>query len=377
MTRHAIVHDYLTQRGGAERVVLAMAAAFPEAAVHTSLYEPDATYPAFASLDVRPSSLNRVAPLRRDHRLALPVLAPTFSAMHVDADVVLCSSSGWAHGARTTGRKVVYCHTPARWLYQPGPYLAGLPSAAGVALRALGPMLRAWDARAAASADRYLVNSFAVARRVKELYRIDAEVVPPPVAFDPGGPSTAIDGIDDGFVLCVSRLMSYKNVTAVTRAFADLAEQRLVIVGTGPLAAELAADLPRNVTLLGQVDDARLRWLYRACAGIVAASYEDFGLTPVEAASFGKPAAVLRWGGFLDTTVEGETGVFFDQPTPLGIVAALRTMARTDWSPARLVAHAERFSSERFVARLSAILDAEAPTSRPTPRPSLAADRAA
>src|SRR5581483_232758 len=103
-------------RGGAERVVLSLAHAFPGAPLYTSLYEPAGTFPAFADLDVRTMRLNRLAMLRRDHRLALPLLAPAFSQLRVEADVTVCSSSGWAHGARTSGRKVVYCHTPARWL---------------------------------------------------------------------------------------------------------------------------------------------------------------------------------------------------------------------------------------------------------------------
>src|SRR4051812_17705186 len=124
-TSVAIVHDYLTQRGGAERVVLAMNRAFPDAPIYTSLYDPDGTYPEFATIDVRTAPLNRVPALCRYHRGAFPVLAPTFSAMNIDADVVVCSSSGWAHGVRTAGYKIVYCHAPARWLYQTDRYLAG------------------------------------------------------------------------------------------------------------------------------------------------------------------------------------------------------------------------------------------------------------
>ena len=115
----AIAHDYLTQRGGAERVVLAMLRAFPGATVHTLLYDPEGTFPEFREAHVVTSPLNRLGPLRRDHRLALPLLAPSFSRLEIAADVVVCSSSGWSHGARVEGRKVVYCHTPARWLYQP------------------------------------------------------------------------------------------------------------------------------------------------------------------------------------------------------------------------------------------------------------------
>jgi glycosyltransferase involved in cell wall biosynthesis len=351
VTEVAIVHDYLTQRGGAERVVLALAAAYPAAPIHTSLYEPADTFPEFARADVRPSPLDRVGPFRRRHRLALPVLAPVFSAMRVEADVTLCSSSGWAHGARTSGRKVVYCYTPARWLYQAGPYLAGLPRSAAQALAVLGPALRVWDRRAAASADRYLVISSVVRQRVADAYGIDAEVLAPPVTFGPDGPSRTPDTAP-GFFLCVSRLLSYKNVAAVVEAFASLPDERLVLVGGGPLAAELSTLAPANVTLVGEVDDALLRGLYAASDGLVAASYEDFGLTPVEAASFAKPSAVLRWGGFLDTTVPGQTGVFFDEPTPSAIAGAVRGV--------RLQAHAERYSTARFTDRLRAVMAEEA-----------------
>src|SRR5437588_3963985 len=117
--RIALVHDYLTQRGGAERVVLAMTRAFPGAPLYTSLYDPAGTFPEFANVDVRRLSLDSVPLLRRHHRLALGVLAPAFSRLRVHADVAVCSSSGWAHGAHVTGRKIVYCHAPARWLYQP------------------------------------------------------------------------------------------------------------------------------------------------------------------------------------------------------------------------------------------------------------------
>src|SRR5262245_14220568 len=179
----ALVHDYLTQRGGAERVVLAMLAAFPEAPLYTSLYEPEATYPGFAEADIRPLRINRMGLLRRNHRLAFPVLAPAFSSLHIDADVVLCSTSGWAHGAQTEGRKVVYCYAPARWLYQPNRYLGNGDGSwiARAALATLGPPLRQWDRRAASTADRYVTTSSAVRDQIRAAYGIDAEIVPPPL----------------------------------------------------------------------------------------------------------------------------------------------------------------------------------------------------
>jgi glycosyltransferase involved in cell wall biosynthesis len=355
----AFVHDYLTQRGGAERVVLSMAAAFPGAPIHTSLYDPAATFPRFAALDVRPLPLNRVGVLRAHHRLALPLLAPAFSHLSVDAKVTVCSSSGWAHGARATGRKVVYCYTPARWLYQPARYLGGRSRWSAAALSAMAPALKRWDRRAAASAHRYLVVSRAVRARVAELYGIEADILHPPLDLDTQGSAEPLAGIEPGFLLCVSRLLPYKNVEAVVAAFHHLPERRLVVVGTGPLAASIGAGAPPNVSMAGQVTDAGLRWLYASAAGLVAASHEDFGLTPVEAAAFGKPTAALRWGGFLDTTVEGTTGVFFDEPEPEAIARGIERLAATAWDPDRLREHARCFSGERFASRLRQVVDEE------------------
>ncbi len=352
----ALVHDYLTQQGGAERVVLTLADAFPDAPLFTSLYDPEHTFPGFAGREIHTLPLDRIAVLREHHRMALPLLAPAFSRLRVDADVVLCSTSGWAHGARAVGRKIVYCHTPARWLYQADRYLDGSSRLTAAGLAAISPALRRWDRRAAASADRYLVNSSVVRDRVAELYGIEAEVVPPPVAVEVDGPRTAPADLEPGFVLCVSRLLPYKNVAAVTEAFSLLPELRLVVVGTGPEQTRIAAGAPPNVTLLGRVDDPGLRWLYASCLGLVAASYEDFGLTPVEAAAFGRPTAALRWGGFHDTIEEGTTGLFFDHPVPDEIAGAVARLGGSSWDAATIVAHAGRFSAERFIARIREVL---------------------
>jgi glycosyltransferase involved in cell wall biosynthesis len=349
----AIVHDYLTQRGGAERVVLAMARAFPGSPLNTSLYDPDGTFPEFAAAEIETLWLDRVPALRRYHRLGLPVLARAFSRLHVDADVVFCSSSGWAHGAQVSGRKIVYCHAPARWLHQRDRYLRGR-GPAGTALSLVQARLRRWDADAARSANRYLANSTRTRDLVREVYGIDAEIVFPPYALEPDGPARPVEALEDGFVLCVSRLLPYKNVETLLHAFSRLPERRLVVAGAGPDEARLRALAPPNVTLLGRVEDDELRWLYARCAALVAASYEDFGLTPLEAAAFGKPSAVLAFGGFLDT-VRHETGVYFDEPTPDAVAAAVEATLRRNWDVQTIVAHAERFSERRFAERLREI----------------------
>ncbi len=355
----ALVHDYLTQRGGAERVVLAMTRAFPEAPLYTSLYDEDGTFPEFATLDIRTSPINALAPLRRHHRFALPLLATSFSRMSVTADVVLCSSSGWAHGSRVRGKKIVYCHTPARWLYQPHRYLRGRHRVLQMTTALLRPGLLRWDKTAAASADRYLANSSIVAERIRTLYGVEAEILPPPPAVTPAGSVREIAEVTKGFFLCVSRLLPYKNVDAVVQAFAKAPDETLVVAGAGPEASALKNLAGPNVNMTGRVSDSELRWLYANCSAVVAASHEDFGLTPLEAASFGRPVAALRWGGFLDTVDEGRTGVFFDTPTPEAIAVAIRELRATRWEESSIRDHADRFSEARFVQRLREIVDEE------------------
>ncbi len=355
----ALVHDYLTQRGGAERVVLSMLKAFPNAPLHTALFHPPGTFPAFADAEIHTLGLNRAALFRRHHRLALPLLAAAFSNYTVDADVVLCSSSGWAHGVRTTGRKVVYCYSPARWLYQGDRYLGDRRSPARYVLRAGRPPLVRWDRRQARTACRYLTLSTVVRDRIWETYGIEAEVLPPPHTIDVHGDQRPTDDLDQGFFLCVSRLLAYKNVDAVVSAFSDVPGERLVVVGTGPEQARLRQLAGSNVTFVGPVDDTRLRWLYDACTAVISASHEDYGLTPLEAAAFGKPAVVLRSGGFLDTVVDGGTGIFFDDPTPSDIAHGIRACLAQTWSVADLKAHADRFAEDQFIRKLRAAVRAE------------------
>jgi glycosyltransferase involved in cell wall biosynthesis len=352
----ALVHDYVTQRGGAERVVASMLRAFPSAPLHTSLYDPAGTFPEFEGADVRTLFHNRSRLLRRHHRWALPLLAPAFSRLQVDADAVICSSSGWAHGARVDGRKIVYCHTPARWLYQAERYLGTGRRLARASLRLLAARLREWDRHAALTADLYVCNSSIVRNRVWDAYGIEAELLPPPHTIDPTGPQLTIDGVEPGYFLCVSRLLPYKNVDAVIGAFAGLPGERLVVVGAGPEEARLRPLAGRNVRLLGSVSDDELRWLYANCVAVVAASREDYGLTPLEGAAFGKPSAVLRWGGFLDTVVEGGTGVFFDAPMPKDVGEAIVELTASPWSVERIQEHAEQYSEARFIERLRAVV---------------------
>lgn len=347
------MHDYLAQRGGAERVVLSMMRAFPQARLITTVYAPERTFPEYRAFDIQTTGLDRFPLFHRDTRKALPFLAHAVSTIEVsDVDLVVCSSSGWAHAVQSLAApKLVYCHSPARWLYEVDDYFGSYPPLVRRgAARALTP-LRRWDQRAAASADRYLVNSSVVQRRVRSAYGREATIVFPPLGLGEG-PTEPVPGIEPGFLLTVSRRRSYKQVDVVCAAVEEATDRRLVVVGGLPERPE-GSWCPR-LTGLSDVSDAQLRWLYANCAALVATSNEDFGLTPIEAYAAGRPALVLRRGGYLDSSRDGLTGLFIEEPTVRSVAETLSRFHPEDFDPAEIRAHAEHFSEARFIERMRA-----------------------
>ena len=346
--RVVIAHDYLSQRGGAERVVLSLLKAFPGARVVSSVYAPNQTYSEFQQFEVETSFLNRVPAFRRDPRLALPLLAKAWDSLRVDdAHVVICSSSGWSHGVRAAGKKIVYCHNPARWLYQPELYLSHAPRSSRLVLSTLRPTLIAWDRRKAATADRYLANSTIVRNRIRAVYGLEAEIVHPPAAVHISQKQQPVPGLKSGYVLTVSRSRGYKNVDVVCQALARRSDLTLVVLGGLPSGL-----WPSNIVGLQDISDAQLRWLYANCSALVAVASEDFGLTVPEVCSFGRPVVAWRAGGYLDTVAEGINGVFIDEPTPVHILEGLNRLLAADLPRAGVLADARRFAEQTFILRI-------------------------
>jgi glycosyltransferase involved in cell wall biosynthesis len=340
-----------------------MIIASPTSEIYTLLYDPALTYPEFAERDIRVSAANKVGPLRKHHRAGLPIWPLVANSVFVDADVVLTSSSGWAHGFRTRGRKLIYCYSPARWLYLPDKYLgedAGLAKRIGLAVTS--PYLKAWDRRQARSADKYLAISTLIKGRIADAYGIDSDVVFGPAEMSNLAAAETIPALggtgteNGGFYLCVSRLLPYKNVDVVIRAFANT-DRQLVVVGRGPEAERLRSIKTSNVHMLSDLTDGQISWLYENCRALIAASYEDFGLTPIEAGMRGRPTVAVRWGGFLDTVDEGLSGIYFDEPEPRAIAEALDRFEQMEFDPDKIRRHVEQFDEEHFAKRLYAEVD--------------------
>jgi glycosyltransferase involved in cell wall biosynthesis len=348
VTSVAITHDYLTQRGGGERVVLELLELWPGAEIATLAYDAASTFPEFASHEVRESVLG---PLRGHPamRALAPLYPLAFRAFgRFDQDLVISSSSGWAHQVATspTTRHVIYMHTPARWVYAPRRYFGSGPKLA-LALPLTGA-LRRLDRAAARRADLFLCNSRNVQERVARIYDVEAQVVFPPVDTARFTPKPRGERL-----LVLSRLFPYKRVELVVDA-ANRTGIGLDVVGSGPSLPDLQALAGPTVTFHGRLDDAAVTELVEGCRALVLPGTEEFGIVAVEANAAGKPVVAFAAGGALETQEEGLTAAFFAEHS---VGALLDAIARADalpTTPAELAGHARRFSRLAFREAISA-----------------------
>jgi glycosyltransferase involved in cell wall biosynthesis len=357
----AIVHDYLTQRGGAERLVLALHELFPQAPIYTSIYDPEDTFPAYEGRDIRTSFMQRL-PHRGDAFRALLLLYPiAFSRLRlVGYDLVLSSSSGWAHGVDADSAvHVCFCYTPARWIYLQESYFGRngpVPAWWRYPLQPVIQGLRLWDRRAARRVDHYLAISHASAGRVVRIYGRPAKVVHGPVeldriAFDPDSrPATP------AYYMTLARLLPYKRIDRAIEA-CQRRGTRLIVVGHGPAARDLQRIAGPLVEFREAVPDDELNELLSGCTALIQAGDEDFGLAPLEANAAGRPAVAYGVSGALETIVDGETGVLFHEPSPESLMAALDTVEGRTWDPGTLRAHAAMFSTEQFNNRVLEVIE--------------------
>ncbi len=354
--RVAIVHDYLNQYGGAERVLEAIHDLFPAAPVFTAIYDPAAMPEAYRSWDIRTSWMQKLPGWRKNFRNYFLLYPSAFEAFDLsEYDLVVSSSSAFAKGIipHPDARHVCYCHTPMRFGWRTRDYveresIGGVKN--GVLSVALS-WLRTWDVASTVRVDTFVANSHTVAARIERYYGRTSEVIPPPVDLPSYRPVPPED-----FYLTGGRMVPYKRIDLAVRACTAL-RLPLVVFGDGRGRAALEALAGPTVRFVGKVDEAMLRDLYSRCRAYITAADEDAGIQPVEAMAAGRPVIALAAGGTLETVLDGVTGRFFHEQSAAALAATIAQSRQDTWDSTAIRSHAEQFGRDRFLARLGACID--------------------
>lgn len=356
----ALVHDYLVERGGAEKMLAALHEVFPHAPIYTSVYNARSTLPVFRSADVRTSFLQRLVSHPKRYRALLPLYPLAFRSFDLSRyDLILSSSSGFAKGVRKRrdARHVCYCHTPPRfvWEYQRANASEQLHPIARLGLSALSPYLERADVAGARGVDRFVANSRGVAERIRRAYGREATVVPPPIDCGRFAPAAAAGSS----FLVVSRLVPYKRIDVTIEAF-NRNGLPLLVVGEGRDRRRLES-LARSdrIRFLGHRPQAEVASLLASCRALVVAAEEDFGMTALEANASGRPVIAYGGGGAQETVRHGETGVTFAEQTADSLCAAIDEFERLSFDPETLLRHARRFDTSEFQRAMRDIVSDE------------------
>jgi glycosyltransferase involved in cell wall biosynthesis len=357
----ALVHDYLNQMGGAERVVIALHEMFPDAPIYTSIYDPTRVDPAFQKMDIRTSFMQKLPMVTKHHQPYLPLYPFAMEKLDLRGyDLVLSSSSAFGKGVITRPETlhICYCHTPMRWCWNYEEYIERehLGKVARAILPFLITKLRIWDQISAMRVDHFIANSPIVADRIRKYYRREAIYIPPPVeasrfAFDP-----TIETED--YFLVLSRLVPYKRIDLAIEACNQL-QLPLVIIGDGRDLPRLKRIAGPTIRFLGKLPDQEVLHYYSHCRAFIFPGEEDFGITPLEAQASGRPVIAYGAGGALATIVDGVTGIFFHEQTVESLTAALASFNERTFDPFVIRNHALEFDTPRFRGRILQFIEAK------------------
>ncbi len=363
--RVAIVHDWLTAYAGSEKVLEQILLLFPQAELFTLVDHLPASQRAFVKGRVIHTSFLQRLPLSAKLFRKLLWLFPlAIESLDLSAfELVLSSSHAVAKGVLTGPDQlhICYCHSPMRYAWdRQHEYLrqAGLDSGFTSAYaRSALHYLRMWDVRTASGVDHFVANSNFIARRIGKAYSRTATVIHPPVEVD----KFPLVWNKSDYYVTASRLVPYKRVDLIVRAFASLPKRRLLVIGDGPdlrVCQKLAGS---NVELLGYQPDEQLRKIVSRARAFVFAAEEDFGISPVEAQACGTPVICYGKGGVLDSVIDHSTGIYFREQTPESIVNAIRRFEALDspLDPFEIRAQAERFNPQEFRNQFQSLVVAQ------------------
>lgn len=351
--RIALVHDWLVSVRGGERVFQILCDLFPDADVYTFIHDP-VRMPGYASRGVRSSFIQRLPLATEHHRIYFPLYPlAAWSTDLRDYDLVIASSSAWAHWVRV-GRSttfVTYCYTPFRYIWSHyEPLIAQRLGPLAPAVTPIRNILRRADLAAANRVDRFIAISNVVQERIRRFYGRDSLVLMPPVDLDLFKPSTESPG---DYFLMVSAFRRYKRLDIAIKAFTAL-KLPLKVVGTGEDESYLRSIASDNVEFLGRRPDAEIARLYAGCRAFVFTSEEDYGITPLEAMASGRPVIAYGAGGVLETVVDGLTGCLYGNQSAEALIDVVRAGHYDRMDPRKIRNHVEQFGIPAFGERLTA-----------------------
>ncbi|MFA6973230.1 MAG: glycosyltransferase [Parcubacteria group bacterium] len=356
----ALVHDYLVQNGGAEKVLECFTELFPCAPIYTLLYAPELMYGAFEGKNIKTSFLQNFPFSTSKHRIF-----PQFMPMAIeqfdfsDFDIVLSDSSSFAKGIITAPETlhICYMHTPMRFAwddcqkYTRDFYFSKI-------IKKIIPFVmnyvRVWDRVSADRPDKLIANSNFIARRIKKYYKRESIVIHPPIETQ----KFYVSPEHDDYFLMVGRFMAYKRFDIVIEAFNQLGLP-LKIIGRGPEKKRLEKIAKTNIEFLGRVDDAKLADYFSKARAFIFPQEEDFGLTAIEAMASGRPVIAFRGGDIPEHIEEGRTGMFFETQTAADIVAAIGRFKDADFDPAYIRGTALKFDRELFKSKIKDYIETE------------------
>lgn len=351
----ALVHDYLVQYGGAERVLSALTEVFPEAPIYTLLYDREAVHGLFDRSRVHTSFLQRIPGVRRAHRLFPPLMPPAIEQFDFTGyDVVLSDSSSYAKGVLTGPETlhISYVHTPMRYAWDDCQKYTedfGFPHIVKKLIPFFMSPIRLWDKVSADRVDRYLANSDFVAARIRKYYGKESTVIHPPVDTGKFFIAKPEDGQD--YFLMVGRLIAYKRFDIAIEAFNRL-KLPLRIIGRGPEEKHLRKIAGPTIEFLGRVPDEDLPKQYAECKAFVFPQEEDFGIVAVEAMASGRPVIAFRGGDIEERVEEGVSGVFFDEQSEGAIMGAVSRFEKYSFDPETIREKALPFDKEIFKKKI-------------------------
>ncbi len=351
--RVALVHDYLNQYGGAERVLEAFCEIWPSAPVYTLIYDKKRTGYAFEGRRIRTSFLQKIPFIKAHHRPFLMLMPLAIESLDFSKyDVVISDSASFAKGVitRSGTLHICYCHTPTRYAWDDShKYIKefGYPGFIKRIIPVFMNYLRIWDSVAAKRPDKFIANSHFVAKRIKKYYGEESQVITPPVKSEIFYVSPELDN----FFLMVARFLPYKRLDMAIEAFNQLG-WRLKIVGDGPEFSRLEAMAGPTIEFLGLVSDEKLRDLYARCQAFIFPQEEDFGITAIEAMASGRPVIAYKAGGALEIVCEGESGLFFNEQTADSLIGALKQFRSENFDPQRIRQSAMKFDKEIFKEKI-------------------------